>query len=105
MDAEKGFDFSEHHQSNTQSQKLQKDAKLEIKRDSTENGSKKTFLSANPVPWASSNLSNHAEENESLRIPIKCDIESCYEDLFNDILEMDGLSQRNIIESLNVEQN
>ena len=44
------------------------------------------------------NLSNYAmnedeiDGKDSLRIPIKCTIQSSYEELFNDILEMDGLS-------------
>ena len=51
-------------------------------------------------------MSNHAEQpQDSLKIPIKCEIESSFEELFHDILEMDGLSQVNIIESLSVEQN
>ena len=43
--------------------------------------------------------------NESLRIPIKSTIQSSYEELFNDILEMDGLSQQSLIDSLDVELN
>lgn len=45
------------------------------------------------------------DEKDSLRIPIKCTIQSSYEELFNDILEMDGLSQKSLIESLDVELN
>ena len=45
------------------------------------------------------------DQKESLLIPIKCEISSSYEDLFNGILEMDGLSQSSIIESLDVEKN
>lgn len=44
-------------------------------------------------------------DNDPLRIPINCEILSSYEDMFNDILEMDGLSQESIIESLDIDRN
>lgn len=45
------------------------------------------------------------EQVDSLKIPIKCEIQSQHEELFSTILEMDGFTQDSIIESLTIEMN
>ena len=44
-------------------------------------------------------------DQKSLRIPIQCYITSMHEEIFNEILEKDGLDQKSIIDSLNIELN
>lgn len=46
-----------------------------------------------------------AETGEMLHIDINANIESVYEDIFDKILQMDGISQATVINSLKVELN